>query len=822
MLEAIAPTVAMALTGGPSQPEVQSFEPVGTSEMVDPFTGDFNYNIPLLDVGGYPVNIAYHSGITMDQEASWVGLGWNINAGVINRNMRNLADEFKGDTVRKEFNMKKNSTFGLKFGGGLQITGVPIIPSASFGGFYNNYKGVGVEWGLNISFSAGDKSKFGAGLGLNTNSESGVGLSPSLSFSDQYTTSGAGVSIGLDINSRQGLKTITMGVSLNKYIQSSAPVVSFANPTYITNVTPSLNNYNLAGAFTIGGEVKPVHINGTISGYMSEQYLEEKEQRLPAFGYMHSDKGNNKDYALMDFNREKDNAATLSLPNLPVTSYTYDLYSVSGQGVSGMYRPFRSDVGVVFDSRATNRSSSMSASGEIGVGDVVHGGTDMTSTQVFTSLGKWNDGDNYAKDSKKFTAPYQNGPLYENVYFKTVGELTPESDQSYLDYIGNKDAVRVPIKKRGWSFETDADKLTAKMNDGIASNNPGANKTRAAREKRNQTITFLTNNEKNVTGIPNQKENHTMNTFSIDATTGMYQSTTTGVIDWPAHHIGEVSTITPDGRRYIYGLPAYNYMQREVSFSVRNDGNANGRHYNTDKGLAMYNGDIDNTVNNELGMDNFFSATQLPPFAHSHMLTSILSADYCDITQNGPSDDDYGTYFKFNYSKAPPGGNRKGIADDYRWRQPYGRNAATLSKGHETEAYDDKASYIYGNKELWYLHSIVSKNYVAEFHVSARKDGWDVNSENGGIGNSPSYQLDSICLYTKPDKIKNGINAVPIKTVHFTYDYSLCQGVENTIGTGDDKGKLTLKSIYFTYGKSRKGRLSPYTFTYSAQNPGYH
>src|ERR1043165_897515 len=79
--EIVCPTVAYALTGGPSQPEVESFEPVGTSDMVDLFSGDFNYNIPLLDIDGYPVNISYHSGITMDQEASWVGLGWNINPG---------------------------------------------------------------------------------------------------------------------------------------------------------------------------------------------------------------------------------------------------------------------------------------------------------------------------------------------------------------------------------------------------------------------------------------------------------------------------------------------------------------------------------------------------------------------------------------------------------------------------------------------------------------------------------------------------------------------------------------------------------------------
>ena len=111
--EIFSPTVIWALTGGPSQPEVQSFEPIGTSQMVDPFSGDFNYNIPLLDIDGYPVNISYHSGITMDQEASWVGLGWNINPGVINRGMRGLPDDFNGDLVEKQLNVRPNRTFGV-------------------------------------------------------------------------------------------------------------------------------------------------------------------------------------------------------------------------------------------------------------------------------------------------------------------------------------------------------------------------------------------------------------------------------------------------------------------------------------------------------------------------------------------------------------------------------------------------------------------------------------------------------------------------------------------------------------------------------------
>ncbi len=93
---------------------MQSFQSVNTNNRVDLFTGDFSYNIPLLDVGGYPVNIHYQSGITMDQESSWVGLGWNINPGTITRNMRGLPDDFKGDSdeVSKTVSMKPNITSG--------------------------------------------------------------------------------------------------------------------------------------------------------------------------------------------------------------------------------------------------------------------------------------------------------------------------------------------------------------------------------------------------------------------------------------------------------------------------------------------------------------------------------------------------------------------------------------------------------------------------------------------------------------------------------------------------------------------------------------
>src|SRR6476620_460781 len=105
-LEIVQPMSAYALTEGPSQPEFSSFTPIGTSDMVDLASGDFNYNIPIMDVGGYPIHFAYNSGVSMDQEASWVGLGWDLNVGQINRQMRGIPDDFDGDEMIYENNMK--------------------------------------------------------------------------------------------------------------------------------------------------------------------------------------------------------------------------------------------------------------------------------------------------------------------------------------------------------------------------------------------------------------------------------------------------------------------------------------------------------------------------------------------------------------------------------------------------------------------------------------------------------------------------------------------------------------------------------------------
>lgn len=76
------------------------------SSMVDPFSGDFNYSVPLLSVPGpngenIPVVASYHAGIRMDEQASWIGLGWGYSPGEINRDALGSPDDWKNKNMKR-------------------------------------------------------------------------------------------------------------------------------------------------------------------------------------------------------------------------------------------------------------------------------------------------------------------------------------------------------------------------------------------------------------------------------------------------------------------------------------------------------------------------------------------------------------------------------------------------------------------------------------------------------------------------------------------------------------------------------------------------
>ncbi|MEM9337916.1 MAG: hypothetical protein AAGA66_04255 [Bacteroidota bacterium] len=196
---------ARSQTSGPTAPEYTSFEPVDVTDMVNLATGDFTYTLPLLEVpgpeGGYPLALSYHAGIQPMEEASWVGLGFTLNAGAITRTVSGYPDDQLAvpRVVRDHDNGGTRHTFSVGVG----------LPGASFGLQFSQDTHQGFGVGASVSVSA-------PVIGSGTSAVSGgpglvVGVDP---YGNAYQSVGAGFTIGKSGEGAKGL-TANVGVSTN-------------------------------------------------------------------------------------------------------------------------------------------------------------------------------------------------------------------------------------------------------------------------------------------------------------------------------------------------------------------------------------------------------------------------------------------------------------------------------------------------------------------------------------------------------------------------------------------------------------------------------
>jgi hypothetical protein len=978
-------------TGGPSQPEMQSFSSVGNSNLVDLFSGDFSYSIPLMDVGGYPVSLGYRAGVSMDQEASWCGLGWNINPGTITRNMRGLPDDFNGttDSIRKVMSIHENKTIGVTAGADLELVGLPLRVGASLGVFHNNYKGWGLEQAINASINSGTSAKgpLSGGLSITNNTQEGLTIAPSLSMKlwqyqqDEQSGATGSLSISLPYNSRSGLKGLQISAGVRQYYSDQAnqsqsrgyssdfsSMISFASPSFTPSITMPYTSRQFSFTGKVGLETKVVHPDFYISGYVSKQRIDPKDtvMALPSYGYMYYQDGAKNRAALLDFNREKElpYREKPALPHIAIPSYTYDAFSITGEGTGGMFRAYRGDIGFVYDHYIRTKDESDRISVDVGIGDIVHGGVDLNINRAFTQNGPWLN-QNPAQQVIDFK---QNNANYEAVYLRNPGEKAVNS-KDYYENLGGDDVVTVGLYQAGNGplIQTTnyLNRYKNKRQVGSKLLTPSS-VVKPQRDKRTQVISYLTAREASVVGLSKYIDNYTPNQFTLagctpanmenvdgngtglpaeyyrtrnltgtavtrtDAginfdwgkgapnvagfpsdrfsirwngrvlapATGTYVFTTTTddgvrlwlndslvINDWVDHaarsssatvnlvagqfykikmefyenggkasvklewaypgqtrqvipalslyapaldqftlpnglikekrinsfrkpnHISEITVLNNDGRRYVYGIPVYNLKQKEITFA------ANGKDRgNAQTGLVGYTNGTDNTAGgNRNGKDWYYNSEETPAYAHSFLLTAIVSADYADVTSNGISDDDIGDAVKFNYSKVC------GIANPFGWRAPFGTDSATFNQGLKTDYRDDKGNYTFGQKELWYLHSIESKTMIATFVTEGRNDLPAINERGTAVFDGSTRRLKEINLYSKADFVKLGTAARPVKTVHFEYAYDLCPGVY-----GAGTGKLTLKKVWFTYNGNNKGVKNPYVFNYNSKNPSYN
>ena len=491
LLQITQPMQMYALTSGPTQPEFNAFTPIGTSDMVDLSSGDFNYNIPIMDVGGYPLNLAYNSGGTMDEEASWVGLGWNLNVGEISRQVRGLPDDFNGDKMIYENSMKDNVTLGANFNVFLSPFGVNenhipnngLNASIGLGVKYNNYDGYGFSTNGGLTYSLSNSVK--VGMNLESSSTEGVTVTPSATYSHKYCSikdknNSLSASLGVSLNSRKGLEQMSFSVtnhndytktvkSMNFKSQSdigTSGSLSFVDASFTPTKRVAMTSSNFLSSFNVETSLWGVDPGFKLSGFRTSQGMKssEKYKIERGFGYENTDNASQKD--ILDFNREKDRTVNKSTVSLPVTNYTYDIYNVKGQGISGMFRPYRGQVGYVFDKDIRDDSSGGSIGGEAGVGPSVHAGIDISVTSANSSTGLWIGGNNAL--NRTIEKKTGNSPNYEKVFFKNVGGFHVDKDMptNFKEKLGGYNPITFKISDDG-KFNRD---LSYEYNDKFLSN----------------------------------------------------------------------------------------------------------------------------------------------------------------------------------------------------------------------------------------------------------------------------------------------------------------------------------------------------------------
>ncbi|MDR2980560.1 MAG: hypothetical protein LBV02_09025, partial [Bacteroidales bacterium] len=792
VLEFLSPLQGFALTGGPTQPEMAGFTPIDSDNMVDLFSGDFHYTIPLMTVpgpnGAYPVHLNYNSGPGMEQEASWVGLGWNLNPGAINREVRGIPDDFKEDKITKLHTQRDNNTFVFTHGGAGEISGIdPDIGfSISRSFIYNTYAGISLHQRYGISGGYTRKSTIEKGtekpadtltqkvaVSLNLDLSSDNGMSPSFGISGKRNNLVYGATFGF--NSKSGSYHFNTHTAL---AYSPSAGISYSNASYLPAFPVSFHTQSYGLGFKIGGEIAFLEGVYNISASVSVQSAPFVPESKGSYGLLYME--NATEEHLQDMNREKEMGVSQNSLNLPLPVMTHDIYAVTGELMQGSFRAYRSDVGYFTDTKATTSTSIVDINLEAATagGFQFGGGGNAGATNSYT--GGWDSGtypDEIGfKDKRQYAAtpPARQSidpVLYEPFYFKMSGEQTA-NEKEHIDYLNKEKPVSFPLffKSIFLSFKS--------SKDYHAKNPLKGNPVRSNREKRTSNIEYK---------------------FGGDTRAGR-----------KGHHISEFTISNADGTRFQYGKTLYNQMEREVTFSLEMPYSL-GLHSTVHTGYQAGWASPETRNRDRVGKEKLYTSTEVPPYAYSYLLTSITGYDYVDLDGvAGPSAGDAGHWVKFSYQEP--------YADYYRWRFPY--EGANFIAGEVSNKQDDKGSYTYGTKEIAYLDVIETQTHYAQFYTSPRRDALEVGPSDdhiykGGKHSSSKslHKLDSIRLYSKKDP------GHPLQTVIFEYDSLLCKNIPNHRNYG--QGKLTLSKVYITYGDSHKGMDNPYVFKYGT-NPSYN
>jgi hypothetical protein len=835
LAEIFIPTVAFALTAGPASPEFASFEPVATTDMVNVFTGDFNYNLPVVDIpgpdgGGYALSLSYHSGSNIEEEASWVGFGWTLNPGAVNRGVNGFPDDYNGTTVtyynkvRPNWTISAGAEVSFEAFGKKEVSNQSSDPDLSLNLSlaksirFNNYLGMQKTFSTNLSY--GGMASIGmqesaSGITFSADINPLGILNNSLKFGGDNSAFSKAYSNSSCSGERRLKKLMKSMDHYSKYSNLSLAGSGYGLFTYAQGTTNTAVsdmksiNFNYSSSIRIDPFFIPSGISTGFTGSFSLQRNTPSIDRK-GYGYIHN-KNTGDENTMFDYSVEKAGNFEKRDLFIGMPFNSADNFVCTGEGLIGGFRAFQPEAGHYYSNRPSMESDIYNIGYQIVLGTDVGIGVSVGIGKNKTEIADWkkiNGLENYQFNETNWT----------NAIFKFSGDMGGN-----IEYGSNEKNFATIGKKKTLNF--DANAVSGSFLTGVNSSLE-ANK-----------------NTGRSSYIDPHYSDYLLNGFGIVNENGTNYYYGNKEEDSEGNHIllskreANISTNVP--------IESTNIENNFISYDpLRLRMNTEGNYFI----------DTDNEENKTI-----IGEIKNEPFVNTFLINEITSANYIDADGiEGASKNDFGGWTQFDYHKTYSFDDNQ-ITGGYNYRAPY--IGQYYQKNQLSDLTDDIQTANTGQKEVSYLKKIETKTHIAYFvtnktgHevINRFQDDLDVLSNNypelenllkgsgknryDGYSAFPVNEENNLAAEKRPEQISSTdfsnsksleyLEKViifskdrydrPIKTVHFQYNYGLAKGLPNNINTNyqhDNSGKLTLEKVWIEYEGVYKAKISPYVFSY--------
>lgn len=368
---------AFAQTSGATAPEVAQFEPVDISDLVNLTTGDFQYALPVGSLPGapggtFPLSLNYKAGVRLAQEASWVGLGWNLQPGSISRAVRAYPDDYLAAPIYTTERLRSTYSYSVGIGYKAVNIGVNWDNHGGFGGQVGLSLGRGLEANYATNNQGQTSFSMSAGVRLgavNARLSAGRnGLSASANYSGIRLDSNGTIGVGngdaygtsINVTNHQYSPYISrtsggsgsiMGVNLGVY-KTSAYRRAFSHAYGYLHMDGVGRNIPATFEPTLSGTGQNTVIANEVAGLTgglqkAQSLLAQSDLDRTYTGILGNSISydtyyqdySSSDIAPYDNDEDRDALNQAKAFNADYLSGSFDLYSIAAPGISGMAKP---------------------------------------------------------------------------------------------------------------------------------------------------------------------------------------------------------------------------------------------------------------------------------------------------------------------------------------------------------------------------------------------------------------------------------------------------------------------------------------------------